>query len=57
MNSGVAGGCLRHQPQRLVVEEAVGLDVLGAEIVRVVEMLDAGGGWKLRALMNAPKAG
>ena len=35
---------LRHQLQGLVVEEAVGLDVLGAEIVRVVEMLDAGGG-------------
>ena len=35
---------LRHQSDGLVVEEAVGLDVLGAEIVRVVEMLDAGGG-------------
>ena len=44
MNSGVAGGLLRHQAQRLVVKEAVGLDIFGAEIVGVVEMLDAGGG-------------
>ena len=35
---------LRDQLQRLVVEEAVGLDVLGAEIVRIEEVLDAGRG-------------
>ena len=34
---------LRHQAERLVIEEAVGLDVPGAEIVRVIEVLDAGG--------------
>src|SRR3954453_1217110 len=35
---------MRHQRQSLVVEKAVGLDVLGAEIVGIIEMLDAGGG-------------
>jgi hypothetical protein len=39
----VRGLLLRHQLQGLVVEEAVGLDIDGAEIVSVVEMLDAGG--------------
>jgi hypothetical protein len=34
---------LRHQPQRLVVKEAVGLDVAGAEIVGILEILDADG--------------
>src|SRR3981189_1415712 len=37
------GRRLRHQAQGLVVEETVGLDIPGAEVVRVVEMLDAGG--------------
>ena len=35
---------LRHQVQGLVVEETVGFDVLGAEIVRVIEVLDTGRG-------------
>ena len=38
------GRFLRHQPQRRIVEEAVGLDILGVEIARIVELLDAGAG-------------
>ena len=44
MNSGVLAGCSRNQLQRLVVEEAIGLDILGAEVARIEEALDAGRG-------------
>src|SRR5450755_1924297 len=39
----LSGRPVRHQLQGVVVEEAVGLDVPGAEIMRIIEMLDAGG--------------
>ena len=44
MNSGVLAGCSRDQRYGLVVEEAVGLDALGAEILCIIEVLDAGRG-------------